>query len=340
MPTWEFLLQKKGDKSWLPLESSTLEILEGEYRLAARSNLVKAAIDIHINYFPSDRETDSWQRQITRSVNPQGLVLIAPFLNFTRGNWQFNCALVSSDLINSEVKSLNIEVLEAIATDWDGFDLVTEELMTELASIPKIDPEIEVLEEILELQNSVHRSLPPELIRLDRSEFAIKGGEAIEITGEAYLSGDLEIILKSDRSDIIHHEYAHDSSDSDFFSYTITIPEQAEVQIFTGEVRISPHQPLNNSEYITSQALIVNCQAIANPFRKFPVLPFENLPANVPVRRNIKFPELPEFLTLGRKNKSSKGSSTHKKPVPNWQISNPFKSPNHIDNSDLRYEFK
>jgi len=158
--------------------------------------------------------------------------------------------------------------------------------------------------------------------------------------GEAYVSGDLEIILKSDCGDIIHQEYAHDSSDSDFFSYTITIPEQSEVQIFTGEVRISPHQPLNNSEYIVSQALTVNCQAIANPFRKFPVLPFENLPANVPVRGNIKFPELPEFLTLGRKNKSSKASSTHKKPVPNCQISNPFKSPNHLDNSDLRYEFE
>lgn len=314
---WEFLLQKKGDKSWLPLESSTLEILEGEYRLAARSNLAEAAIDIHINYFSSDR-ADSWHRQITRSVNPQGLVLIAPFLNFTCGHWQFNCDVVSSDLINSEVRSLNIEVLEAIATEWEGFDLVTE-----LSLVPKVEP-----------QNSLEAQLPKELITLHQSEFVIKGGEAIEIMGEAYLSGDIEIILQSDRGDTIHHEYAHDIADSDFFSYTITIPEQEEAQIFTGVVQISPHQPLN-SVHVISQEISIDCPAIANPFRKFPVLPFENLPA--PVRRNIKFPELPEFLTLGRK--SAKAASTNKKPVPNWQIANPFKSPNHLD-SDLRYEFE
>jgi len=330
MPTWEFLLQKKGDKSWLPLESPTLEILEGEYRLAARTSLDKASIDINIDYLPSDRETDTWQRRLTRAVNSQGLVLVAPFLNFTSGTWQFKCSVAS------EVKSLSIEVLGAIADYWE-FDLASDDLAVS-ALITEVEiPDVELPKvEILENENFAKASaLPNELITLYESKFIIKGGEALEIMGEAYLSGDIEIILTSDCGDIIHTEYAHDSSDSDFFSYTITIPEQAEAQRFAGEVRISPHEPLSGN-HVTSQALSVDCQALFNPFRKFPVLPFENLPAHVPVRRNIKFPELPEFL-IGRKNKSQPTLSIPKKPIPNWQISNPFKSPN---NGDLRYEFE
>jgi hypothetical protein len=333
MPTWEFLLQKKGDKSWLPLESPTLEILEGEYRLAARTSLDKASIDINIDYSPSDRETNAWQRRLTRAVNSQGLVLVAPFLDFTSGTWQFSCG------VGSEVKFLSIEVLGAISDYWEGFDLVIDNQLTS-AMTPEVDlPKMEIPKmEILENENFTKTStLPTELITLYESEFIIKGGEALEIMGEAYLSGDIEIILTNDSGDIIHNEYAHDSSDSDFFSYTITIPEQAEAQRFVGQVRISPHEPLKGDR-ITSQVLSVDCQALFNPFRKFPVLPFENLPAHVPVRRNIKFPELPEFLT-GRKNKSQV-SSTPKKPIPNWQISNPFKIPNYSDNSDLRYEFE
>jgi len=339
MPTWEFLLQKKGDKSWLPLESPTLEILEGEYRLAAKTSLDNASIDINIECLPSDGETDPWQRRLTRVVNSQGLVLIAPFLNFTSGSWQFNCTVVASDKL-PEVKSLSIEVLGAIADSWEGFDLVTDNLFaSEL--LPKVEiPTLEIPKvEILENGNCAKTAaLPTQLITLYESEFIIRGGEALEIMGEAYLSGDIEIMLTNDCGDIIQTEYAHDSSDSDFYSYIITIPEQAEAQKFTGQVRISPHEPLQG-DYITSQALRIDCQAIFNSLRKFPVLPFENLPAHVPIKRNIKFPELPEFLT-GRKNKSQPALPTPKKPIPNWQISNPFKIPSYLDHSDLRYEFE
>jgi len=33
MQSWEFLLQKEGDRVWLPLESPDVEILEGRYRV-------------------------------------------------------------------------------------------------------------------------------------------------------------------------------------------------------------------------------------------------------------------------------------------------------------------
>jgi hypothetical protein len=53
MESWEFLLQKRGDKSWLPLEVPTVEILEGQYRLAAKSSFIETLIGIQIRYSPS-----------------------------------------------------------------------------------------------------------------------------------------------------------------------------------------------------------------------------------------------------------------------------------------------
>jgi hypothetical protein len=325
MPTWEFLLQKKGDNSWLPLESPTLEILEGEYRLAARSGLVNAATDIQINYCPNDEQIDKpWHRSLTRSVNPQGLLLIVPFLEFTAGTWQFNC-----NIPNFGIKALSLEVLPAIA--WDGdeygddldpsfdyyYDPLVDIQLAELAYIPKI------------VAPAIDLDLPTELITLDQTEFVIQGGAAIKIMGEAFVSGDIEIMLKDSYANTIHCRYTHDCADSDFFSHIITIPQQSEAQIFRGEVQIHPHQRLDRSGYITSQAITVDCQTVSDPFCKFPLLPFENLPTHISAPRNIKFPELPEFLTLGRKNKSKAVLPAPKQPLPNWHIATAHKIPNY-----------
>ncbi len=48
MEYWEFLLQKEGDRSWLPLESPTVEILEGRYRVVARSSRKQTNVEVRI----------------------------------------------------------------------------------------------------------------------------------------------------------------------------------------------------------------------------------------------------------------------------------------------------
>ncbi|NJK59855.1 MAG: hypothetical protein HC918_05830 [Oscillatoriales cyanobacterium SM2_1_8] len=50
METWTFLLQKRNDTSWLPLDAPTAEILTGSYRLASHSSLADRAIALHIVY--------------------------------------------------------------------------------------------------------------------------------------------------------------------------------------------------------------------------------------------------------------------------------------------------
>jgi hypothetical protein len=93
MANWEFLLQKKGDKSWLPLESPTIEILAGEYRLAARSGFKDRIVDIAWRYAPDGEEYQPLEQSLQQKVSKEGLLLVMPFTNFTPGVWQITCQM-------------------------------------------------------------------------------------------------------------------------------------------------------------------------------------------------------------------------------------------------------
>jgi hypothetical protein len=50
MTQWQFLIQKEGDQDWLPLESSSAEILEGRYQLVVQSSQPNANVDVQIRH--------------------------------------------------------------------------------------------------------------------------------------------------------------------------------------------------------------------------------------------------------------------------------------------------
>jgi hypothetical protein len=98
MENWEFLLQRKGDKSWLPLESPTVEILEGQYRLAARSALANALVGIAIAYRPlADVRHQPFQQKIAKRISHDGLLIVMPYTNFRPGVWQIDCLATESN---------------------------------------------------------------------------------------------------------------------------------------------------------------------------------------------------------------------------------------------------
>ena len=97
MENWEFLLQRKGDKSWLPLESPTVEILEGQYRLAARSDLANVPVEIAIAYRPiADVRHQPLQQKIVKRISHDGLLIVMPYTNFVPGLWQIDCCATVS----------------------------------------------------------------------------------------------------------------------------------------------------------------------------------------------------------------------------------------------------
>ncbi|MFN3362054.1 MAG: hypothetical protein ACK421_11615, partial [Pseudanabaenaceae cyanobacterium] len=91
MAGWEFLLQKKGDRSWLPLESAKVEVLTGEYRLAARSAFLQQAVDITWQYSPTTAAYQPISQSIAQEINAEGLLLVMPFTFLTEGSWQITC---------------------------------------------------------------------------------------------------------------------------------------------------------------------------------------------------------------------------------------------------------
>jgi hypothetical protein len=93
MASWEFLLQKEGDNSWLTLESPDVEILEGRYRMVARSGYTNTAIDVRIIYQDFDAVPPVQQVQTrTLTTNAEGLMVVMPYTSLKPGNWQFSCA--------------------------------------------------------------------------------------------------------------------------------------------------------------------------------------------------------------------------------------------------------
>ncbi len=105
MENWEFLLQRKGDKSWLPLESPTVEILEGQYRLAARSDLANVPVGIAIAYRPlADVKHQPLQQKLVKRLSHDGLLIVMPYTNFVPGLWQVDCLSVQANLAQTEAQ--------------------------------------------------------------------------------------------------------------------------------------------------------------------------------------------------------------------------------------------
>jgi len=89
----EFLLQKEGDRSWLPLDSPEAEILEGRYRVMARCDRGGAPVSVRITYL--DLETVPPRRRVhhvTRTTTDKGLLAVMPFTPLKTGTWTIRCA--------------------------------------------------------------------------------------------------------------------------------------------------------------------------------------------------------------------------------------------------------
>lgn len=92
MEFWEFLIQKEGDRSWLPLESLDVEVLEGRYRMVARSSHVDALVDIRISHTLLTEDPPRRRSQARSArTNVDGLIVIFPYTWLQPGLWEVRC---------------------------------------------------------------------------------------------------------------------------------------------------------------------------------------------------------------------------------------------------------
>ncbi|MBD2606001.1 hypothetical protein H6G81_16085 [Scytonema hofmannii FACHB-248] len=127
MEHWQFLLQKQGDRSWHTLESPNLEILEGRYRVLARSN--RPHIDVEVRVIHSSTQEVPIQRRVqkrSRRTNNEGLMAVIPFTHLKPGIWELRCSgdLMSDILGKSWQYSIKIQVLpqSAVLSDVKRLD--------------------------------------------------------------------------------------------------------------------------------------------------------------------------------------------------------------------------
>jgi len=145
MEHWEFLLQKEGDRSWLPLDSPDVEILEGRYRLVARSHHANAAIDIRIAHLATEAVPPKRrvQKRACRT-NHDGLMVVIPFTHLEPGLWELCCspADLMSDLIaGAQPYAVKLQVVaREFEEEWDPDwtsppQTLTETTFTDIAAL-------------------------------------------------------------------------------------------------------------------------------------------------------------------------------------------------------------
>ncbi len=125
MEFWEFLIQKEGDRSWLPLESPSAEILAGRYRIVARSSYRRTAAELCVIHYDAE-ETPPVRRVRRRSsqTNPDGLIVVMPFTQLQPGLWELSATsdLMAEMMGQSWQYAMQLEVLSAapdVADDWE-----------------------------------------------------------------------------------------------------------------------------------------------------------------------------------------------------------------------------
>jgi hypothetical protein len=99
MELWEFLIQKEGDRSWLPLESPNVEILEGRYRVVAHANRANIPIQIRVSHLATTEDPPKRRTQKRMGkINADGLVVVIPYTRLLPGVWELSCC--SSDVMS------------------------------------------------------------------------------------------------------------------------------------------------------------------------------------------------------------------------------------------------
>ena len=168
MKHWEFLLQKEGDRSWLPLDSPDVEILEGRYRIVARSGIVNADIDIRIVHLATEAVPPK-RRVQKRScrTNQDGLMVVIPFTQLEPGLWELHCSpadLLSDLMTGAQPYSVKLQVLarEAEEEDWDPDWSAAATDADSAGSIPPVAPAA-VPAAIIEPQSAAPDRIPTAL---------------------------------------------------------------------------------------------------------------------------------------------------------------------------------
>ncbi|MGB3191551.1 MAG: hypothetical protein WBB43_19255 [Limnoraphis sp.] len=227
MKNWEFLLQKEGDTTWLPLETPDVEILEGRYRVVARSSYPNAKIEIRIVHHALE-ETPPVRRVQTRNTNTsaEGLMVVIPYTRLKPGIWELSCSphrsaalvnLSSDNGVKLRVLSNDSEPLEHLPTFDDDLSSDSDEAVldeNDYEDDSQTTVTAKSIVEIVDERNTTPETQPPE-------------------TQPEYTS--IESIDDTDSTPNFEREPSDESSDTDFAIAAEPSPEPSEAVLLESD---------------------------------------------------------------------------------------------------------
>ncbi|WP_375470820.1 hypothetical protein [uncultured Nostoc sp.] len=214
MEHWQFLIQKQGARSWHILESPNLEILEGQYRVLARSNLQNTDVEVRVTH-SSTEEVQPTRRIFKRSrrTNSEGLMPIIPFTYFQPGVWELRCSgdLMSDLLGKSWQYSVQVQVFSLLAereprknlessSPDDRLDTVSENLESNAPteSVIELEKAIAVSEELaITTDSNLVTTVAPDEGNLESNaltESVIELEKAIAVSEELAITTDSNLV--------------------------------------------------------------------------------------------------------------------------------------------------
>ncbi|MEH1925128.1 MAG: hypothetical protein V7L07_29285, partial [Nostoc sp.] len=272
MEHWQFLIQKQGARSWHILESPNLEILEGQYRVLARSSLPNTDVEVRVTH-SSTQEVQPTRRIFKRSrrTNSEGLMAVIPFTYFQAGVWELRCSGdLMSDLLGKswqykvQIQVLSQEEEEAKQREkLESYLLVQQNTVSENleCTAPAKPDVIAVTAELVigELESTIP------------AEPAINFDNAIAVTAELVITGELESTVPAETAINFDNAIAVSAESVITGELESTVPEETAINfdnaiavsaesVITGELESTvPAEPainLDNAIAVSTESAI------------------------------------------------------------------------------------
>ncbi|MFN4280436.1 hypothetical protein [Thermosynechococcus sp.] len=249
MGGWEFLLQKEGDRAWLPLEPPSAEVLEGSYRLMARCPVAETSVEVQITHLYDDQGVPKqrYQRRTHRSSST-GLMGILPFTYLQPGRWEFQCRVAQEGVLDSEVFAIALDVL-AQSEEWD---------LPAPETLPAVPEQPVKAAEPPKPQEPSPAERPTTLIELPQSAYTIFADETLVLEGTVAVPGTVVIRLRNPITrDVVQEQSVVAIAREGTWSFHCTLTPLANYPVMVGEARLLPNDPLEHSDLRQVQAFMV-----------------------------------------------------------------------------------
>lgn len=141
MSQWQFLVRKEGDQDWLPLESSSAEILEGRYQLIVQSDRPDLNVEVQIRH---EYEVGGILQEVTQrrqqQTNSLGHLDLMASTYLPPGLWELRCReILEQSCEQQPPQTLSLQVLAQdfeLESEWDRPELAVTSFAAEAISPP------------------------------------------------------------------------------------------------------------------------------------------------------------------------------------------------------------